>query len=66
MIAGRLVKGGIQELPYDQAYAQKNRTVRGVLGGLVGLVGLSAVAGLLVAASVTPVLTMTGLAGAQH
>ena len=44
---------------------QKNRTVRGVLGGLVGLVGLSAVAGLLVAASVTPVLTMTGLAGAQ-
>ncbi|MFS6529870.1 transglycosylase domain-containing protein [Microbacterium aurugineum] len=44
---------------------QKNRTVRGVLGGLVGLVGLSAVAGLLVAASVTPVLTMTGLAGTQ-
>ncbi|MEU4015254.1 transglycosylase domain-containing protein [Microbacterium sp. NPDC028030] len=44
---------------------QKNRTVRGVLGGLVGLVGLSAVAGLLVAASVTPVLTMSGLAGAQ-
>jgi membrane peptidoglycan carboxypeptidase len=44
---------------------QKNRTVRGVLGGLVGLVGLSAVAGLLVAASVTPVLTMTGLAGSQ-
>ncbi|MEV8250438.1 transglycosylase domain-containing protein [Microbacterium sp. NPDC076768] len=44
---------------------QKNRTVRGVLGGLVGLVGLSAVAGLLVAASVTPVLAMTGLAGTQ-
>jgi len=42
---------------------QKNRTVRGVLGGLVGLVGLSAVAGLLVTASVTPVLAMTGLAG---
>lgn len=42
---------------------QKNRTVRGVLGGLVGLVGLSAVAGLLVTASVTPVLAMTGVAG---
>ncbi|PRB11825.1 thioredoxin [Microbacterium sp. MYb62] len=34
-----------------------------MLGGLVGLVGLSAVAGLLVTASVTPVLAMTGLAG---
>lgn len=44
---------------------QKNRTVRGVLGGLVGLVGLSAVAGLLVTASVTPVLAMTGVAGTQ-
>ncbi|MEW2459741.1 MULTISPECIES: transglycosylase domain-containing protein [Microbacterium] len=41
----------------------KNRTVKGVLGGLVGLVGLSAVAGLLVTASVTPVLAMTGVAG---
>lgn len=44
---------------------QKNRTVNGVLGGLLGLIGLSAVAGLLVAASVTPVLAMTGLAGTQ-
>lgn len=44
---------------------KKNRTVRGVLGGLVGLVGLSAVAGLLVTASVTPVLAMTGVAGTQ-
>lgn len=44
---------------------QKNRTVNGVLGGLLGLVGLSAVAGLLVTASVTPVLAMTGLAGTQ-
>lgn len=44
---------------------QTKRTVRGVLGGLAGLVGLSAVAGLLVAASVTPVLAMTGLAGNQ-
>ena len=42
---------------------QKNRTVNGVLGGLLGVVGLSAVAGLLVAASVTPVLAMTGVAG---
>jgi len=44
---------------------QKNRTVSGALGGVLGLVGLSAVAGLLVAASVTPVLAMTGIAGSQ-
>ncbi len=44
---------------------QKNRTVKGVLGGLLGLVGLSAVAGLLVTASVTPVLAMTGITGSQ-
>ena len=44
---------------------QKNRTVKGVLGGLLGLVGLSAVAGLLVTTSVTPVLAMTGIAGTQ-
>lgn len=44
---------------------QKNRTVKGALGGVLGLVGLSAVAGLLVAASVTPVLAMTGIAGSQ-
>lgn len=44
---------------------QKNRTVNGVLGGLLGVVGLSAVAGLLVTASVTPVLAMTGVAGTQ-
>ena len=42
---------------------QKNRTVNGVLGGLLGLVGLSAVAGLLVTTSVTPVLAMAGIAG---
>lgn len=42
---------------------QKNRTVKGVLGGLLGLVGLSAVAGLLVTTSVTPVLAMAGIAG---
>ncbi|GGM57198.1 hypothetical protein GCM10010489_30970 [Microbacterium saperdae] len=39
--------------------------MNGVLGGLLGVVGLSAVAGLLVAASVTPVLAMTGVAGTQ-
>ncbi len=44
---------------------QKNRTVKGALGGVLGLVGLSAVAGLLVTASVTPVLAMTGIAGSQ-
>ncbi|MGM1018136.1 MAG: transglycosylase domain-containing protein [Actinomycetota bacterium] len=44
---------------------QKNRTVKGVLGGFVGLVGLSAVAGVLVTATVTPAIAMTGLAGSQ-
>jgi len=44
---------------------QKNRTVKSVLGGLAGLVGLSVVAGLLVTASVTPVLAMTGITGSR-
>ncbi|WP_217182621.1 transglycosylase domain-containing protein [Streptomyces sp. AC495_CC817] len=44
---------------------QTNRTVKGVLGGLLGLVGLSAVAGLLITASVTPVLAMTGITGTK-
>src|SRR4051794_11624767 len=38
------------------------RTVKGVLGGLVGLIGLSAVAGLLVTATVTPAIALTGAA----
>ncbi|UYO97876.1 transglycosylase domain-containing protein [Microbacterium sp. M28] len=42
---------------------QNNRTLKGVLGGLVGLVGLSLVAGVLVSATVTPAIAMTGLAG---
>lgn len=42
---------------------QKNRTVKGVLGGLLGLVGLSAVAGVLVTATVTPALAVAGAAG---
>lgn len=44
---------------------QTKRTVRSVLGGLLGLVGLSAVAGLLVTASVTPALAMAGFTGSQ-
>ncbi|MCP2637533.1 transglycosylase domain-containing protein [Microbacterium sp. HD4P20] len=40
----------------------KNRTASGVLGGLAGLVGLSAVAGVLVAATVTPAVAITGTA----
>lgn len=42
---------------------QNNRTLKGVLGGLLGLVGLSAVAGVLVTATVTPAIAMTGLTG---
>lgn len=44
---------------------QKNRTAKGVLGGLLGLVGLSAVAGILVTATVTPALAVAGAAGSQ-
>jgi membrane peptidoglycan carboxypeptidase len=38
------------------------RTASGVLGGLAGLVGLSAVAGVLIAATVTPAVALTGTA----
>lgn len=44
---------------------QKNRTAKGVLGGLLGLVGLSAVAGVLITATVTPALAVAGAAGSQ-
>ncbi|MFE6997446.1 transglycosylase domain-containing protein [Microbacterium sp. NPDC057659] len=44
---------------------QTKRTVKGVLGGLLGLVGLSAVAGLLVTATVTPAIAMAGYTGSQ-
>ncbi len=44
---------------------QKNRTVKGVLGGLLGLVGLSAVAGILVTATVTPAIAVVGSAGSN-
>lgn len=41
---------------------QTNRSASGVLGGLAGLVGLSAVAGVLVAATVTPAIALSGAA----
>lgn len=41
--------------------AQK-RTTSGVAGGVLGIVGMSAVAGLLVTAAVTPALAVTGMA----
>lgn len=41
------------------------RTATGVLGGLAGLVGLSAVAGLLVTATVTPAIAVTGYAASS-
>src|SRR6478609_2087856 len=43
----------------------KNRTASGVLGGLAGLVGLSAVAGILVAATVTPAIALSGAAASS-
>lgn len=39
-----------------------NRSASGVLGGFAGLVGLSAVAGVLVAATVTPAIALSGAA----
>jgi membrane peptidoglycan carboxypeptidase len=40
----------------------KNRTARGVVGGLLGFIGMSAVAGVLVTAAVTPALAVSGMA----
>ena len=44
---------------------QTNRTASGVLGGLLGLVALSTVAGVLVTATVTPAIAVTGAAAKQ-
>ncbi|WP_344003976.1 transglycosylase domain-containing protein [Microbacterium paludicola] len=41
------------------------RTASGVLGGLLGLVGLSAVAGLLITATVTPAIAVSGYAASS-
>ncbi|QKJ18771.1 transglycosylase domain-containing protein [Microbacterium hominis] len=43
----------------------KNRTASGVLGGLAGLVGLSAVAGVLISATVTPAIALSGAAASS-
>lgn len=40
---------------------EQKRTARGVLGGFLGFIGLSAAAGLLVTAAVTPALAVTGI-----
>ena len=41
---------------------ETKRTASGVLGGLLGLVGLSAVAGVLITATVTPAIALSGAA----
>lgn len=43
----------------------KKRTATGVLGGLAGLVGLSAIAGVLVTATVTPAIAVSGYAASS-
>ncbi len=43
----------------------KKRTTSGVLGGLLGLVGLSTVAGILVTATVTPAIAVSGYAASN-
>jgi membrane peptidoglycan carboxypeptidase len=43
----------------------KKRTASGVLSGLAGLVGLSAVAGVLITATVTPAIAVTGAAASS-
>ncbi|QPZ37427.1 transglycosylase domain-containing protein [Paramicrobacterium chengjingii] len=40
---------------------EQKRTARGVVGGLLGFIGLSAAAGVLVTATVTPALAVTGI-----
>ncbi|NQX10907.1 penicillin-binding protein [Microbacteriaceae bacterium VKM Ac-2855] len=40
----------------------QNRTATGVLGGFIGLLSMSAIAGVLVTATVTPALALSGLA----
>ena len=49
--------------PSIKRMPQKNRTLKGVLGGLLGLVGLSAVAGVLATAAVTPAIAIAGVSG---
>ncbi len=44
---------------------ENKRTASGALGGIVGLVGLSAVAGLLVTAAVTPAIAVSGAAASS-
>lgn len=44
---------------------QLKRTATGVLGGLAGLVGLSAVAGILITATVTPAIAVSGYAASS-
>ena len=44
---------------------QPKRTATGVLGGIAGLVGLSAIAGVLVAATVTPAIAVSGYAASS-
>ena len=44
---------------------QLKRTATGVLGGLAGLVGLSAIAGILVTATVTPAIAVSGYAASS-
>jgi membrane peptidoglycan carboxypeptidase len=44
---------------------EQKRTATGVLGGLAGLVGLSAVAGVLVTATVTPAIAVSGVAASS-
>ncbi|MET0862136.1 MAG: glycosyl transferase family 51, partial [Microbacterium sp.] len=41
------------------------RTATGVAGGLLGLVGLSAVAGVLITATVTPAIALSGAAASS-
>ena len=49
-----------RERYYHQPMPHSKRTLGGVVGGILGLVGLSAVAGLLVTATVTPAIALSG------
>lgn len=59
------IRNALRLTAYDHPMPLAKRTASGVLGGLLGLVGLSAVAGVLVTATVTPAIAVSGYAASS-
>lgn len=65
-VRGRLPSGVRPGLsPTIKPMPDTKRTASGVLGGIAGLVGLSAVAGVLISATVTPAIAVSGAAASS-